>query len=71
MPCSPFHKSCQSSPWGQNWPHPGDQSNMYYGKKSYLLKPYVFSMWQRLMLPHLNPAYQAPLMETGKAPGDQ
>ena len=44
---------------------------MYYGKKSYLLKPYVFSMWQRLMLPHLNPAYQAPLMETGKAPGDQ
>ena len=40
MSSSPLHKSCQSSPWGQNWPHPGNQySLMYYGKN--LLKPYL------------------------------
>ena len=70
MSHSPLHKSCQSSPWGQNLPDPGGQySYMFYGKN--LLKPYIFSMWQRLVLPNLNPANQAPWVKTGKAPGDQ
>ena len=32
---------------------------------------YIFSIWQGLVLPHLNPAIQASWMETGQAPGDQ
>ena len=70
MSSSPLHKSCQSSPTGQKWPHPGDQySYIYYGKN--LLKPYIFSMLQRLVLPHLNPANQTPWVQTDKAPSDQ
>ena len=42
---------------------------MYFGEKN--LKPFIFSMWQRLVLPHLNPANQAPWVQTGKAPRDQ
>ena len=30
---------------------------MYNGKT--ILKPYIFSMWRRLVLPNLNPANQA------------
>ena len=50
-------------------PSPGDQySYMYYEKN---LKPYIFSLWQHLVLSLLNHANQVPWLQTGQAPGDQ
>ena len=67
MSSSPLYKSCQSSLLGQNWPHPVDQYSFMYYRKN-LLKPYILSMWQHPVLPHLD---QATWVQTGQAPGDQ
>ena len=69
MSSSALHKSCLSSPWGKSWPHPKDQYSYMYNEKN--LKSYIFSIWRRLVLPYLNPANQAPWVQTGQAPGDQ
>ena len=62
MSNSPLHRSCQSSPWGQNWPR------LILGKNlKNVLQHNIYLEKQHLVLPNINPANQSPGVQTGLA----